>query len=121
MGLIVYEFKQTGGIDDGHIAQALRAKQTREAGFAILVTTGKKRGFTGLGNMRVVLVVSPLGVVGLATLLRQVLLQMFRARIGKEKRAKIAHELLRYVTRPQFKNPIDELIERATQLQEHAT
>src|SRR2546430_5017521 len=117
VGLIVYECKQTRRIEDDHVDQALRAKRMREAEFAVIVTTGKRRGFTGLSNLRGILVVSPLGVVALATLLRQVLLEMFRARIGSQRRSQIAGELLKYVTSPQFKNPIEELVQRATDFQ----
>ena len=58
-----------------------------------------------------------LGVVALATLLRQLLLEMFRARISRQKRVQIAGELLKHVTSPQLKNLIDELVRRATELQ----
>ena len=42
---------------------------------------------------------------------------MFRAQIGGQRRSQIAGELLKYVTSPQFKNPIEELVQRAADLQ----
>ena len=57
-GLILYECKRTQQILRKHIEQAMRDKRTRHADFAILVTTGKRRGFTGLGREGPVLLVA---------------------------------------------------------------
>jgi hypothetical protein len=51
-GIIIYECKRTKGIQSQHIHQAHLAKQSREADFAVLVTTGQKKGFSGLAQMR---------------------------------------------------------------------
>jgi hypothetical protein len=117
-GTIVYECKRTPRIDTSHIRQAHEAKQSRDAEFAVLVTTGKRKGFSGLAHMGGVLVVAPLGVIALASLLREHLGEMVKARITHGKRALIAQRLLLFITSPQFKNPIDETIQRATQLQD---
>jgi hypothetical protein len=61
--------------------------------------------------------VAPLGTVPLAALLRANLIEMLRAKITTEQRAKIAQRLLKYVTSPQLKNPIEEVIQLSTQLQ----
>ena len=115
-GVIVYECKRTPGISSAHVQQTFRAKQQREADFAILVTTGQRRKFTGLDEESGVLIVSPLGVVPLVCLLRTHLIEMLKAKISKEKRAEIAQHLLKYVTSPQFKNPIEEIITRTGEL-----
>jgi len=116
-GMIVYECKRTPGIKSAHIHQAHLAKQTREAYFAVVVTTGKKRGFTGLARMHDVLVVSPLGAIPLAGLLREHIIEMLKARLTKEERIRVAERLTGYITSPQFKNPIDEVVSRSSQLQ----
>ncbi|MBI5242205.1 MAG: DUF2130 domain-containing protein [Elusimicrobia bacterium] len=117
-GVIIYECKRTPALQGAHIAQALRAKQSREADFAVLVTTAKKRGFSGFSQMQGVWVVSPLAAIPLASLLREHLIEMLRAKIGKEKRAAIAQQLMRYIDSPQFKNPVAEIAQRAEKLQE---
>ncbi len=117
-GTIIYECKRTPRIQVHHVRQAHRAKQSREADFAVLVTTGTKRGFSGLAHMANVLVVSPLGVLALAALLRNHIIEMLRARIAKEKRARIADQLVRYITSPQFRNPIEEVVELTSELQD---
>jgi len=116
-GIIIYECKRTPRIQEQHVQQARLAKQTREADFAVLVTTGQKRGFSGLLQMSGVLVVSPLGTIPLASLLRAHLIEMVRAKIAKEKRVVIAQQLLKHVTSPQFRNPIEEIVQLSVQLQ----
>jgi hypothetical protein len=101
-----------------HVRQAHLAKQSREADFAVLVTTGQKRGFSGLAQMNGVLVVSPLGAIPLASLLRGHLIEMLREKITKEKRAIIAQKLVGYITSPQFKNPIEEVVKLSSELQD---
>ncbi|MGA8220555.1 MAG: DUF2130 domain-containing protein [Candidatus Acidiferrales bacterium] len=116
-GKITYECKRTRGISGKHVQQAYQAKQACHADFAILVTTGKKKRFTGLMEWDGVLVVAPLGVIPLAALLRANLIEMLRAKITTEQRAKIAQRVLKYITSPQLKNPIEEVIQLSTQLQ----
>jgi hypothetical protein len=116
-GIIIYECKRTPKIPSKHIQQAYEAKQSREADFAVLVTTGQRKGFSGLAQINGVLVVSPLGAIPLASLLRGHLIEMMRARITKEKRAAIAQQLMKYITSPQFRNPIEEVIQLTSELQ----
>ncbi len=117
-GLIVYECKRTPRIQGSHVRQASAAKQARQADFAVLVTTGSRRAFTGLARLDGVLVVSPLGAIPLAALLRAHIIEMLRARITKQKRAKIAMALMDYITSPQFKNPIEEVVQLSAELQQ---
>ncbi len=116
-GVIIYECKRTPRISSAHIGQVLRAKRQREADFAVLVTTGRRKDFAGLAQDNGVLIVSPLGVVPLVSLLRGHLIEMLRAKITKEDRLQIAQKLLDHITSPQFKNPIEEIVEKANHLQ----
>lgn len=117
-GKIIYECKRTPRIQQAHIKQAFSAKQSTEADFAVLVTTGQKKGFSGLAHSNGVLIVSPLGVIPLVALLRAHLIEIIRVKITKEKRAVIADRLLHYITSPQFKNPIEEVIQLTSELQD---
>jgi hypothetical protein len=92
--------------------------QARSADFAVLVTTGTKKNFGGLSEMEGVLVVAQQAVISLADLLRTHLVAMLRAGIEKEKRAKIASQLLRFIKSPDFKNPIEELVRIADDLED---
>lgn len=116
-GTIIYECKRTPRIDSAHIRQAHRAKQENESEFCVLVTTGQRKGFSGLALISDVLVVAPLGVIALAGLLREHLNEMRKARITQQQRTIVANRLLEFITSPQFKNPIHETIRRSTELQ----
>lgn len=118
VGVIIYECKRTPSVQGQHITQTHRAKQVREADFAVLVTTGKKRGFGGFAQMNGVSVVAPSAVIPLASLLRVHLIEMARLKVTKEKRAILAQQLMRYIDSPQFQNPIEEVVQRASKLQE---
>lgn len=117
-GIIIYECKRMPSIQAQHISQAYRAKQTREADFAVLVTTGKKRGFSGFSQMDGVSVVSPLAAIPLASLLREHLIEMARLKITKEKRAVLAQQLMQYIDSPQFRNPLEEVVQQTSRLQD---
>jgi hypothetical protein len=118
IGVIIYECKRTPRIQTEHVKQAFRAKQSRMANFCVLVTTGTRRGHNGLSDMGGVLVISPLGVIPLVALLRAHMLELVRAQVGREKRARIADDLVRHIVSPQFRNPIEEIVQIAGELQD---
>jgi hypothetical protein len=111
-GLILYECKRCKRIQSDHVEQATRDKRSRQADFAILVTTGTRRGYTGLANDGPVLVVSPLGVIALAGLVRAQLLQMSRARLSRSQKEKVAAQALEYITGAMFKGPLEDAMTR---------
>ncbi len=115
-GTIVYECKRTSQIQASHVRQAYEARQEREADFAVLVTTGKRKGFGGLDEEDGVVIVSPLGVIPLVSLLRQYLIRLFHARLTDAERSKAAEQLVKYVSGPQFRNPLEDMIARAREL-----
>ena len=53
----------------------------------------------------------------LAFVLRGHLIEMLRAKITKQKRAIITQQLMKYITSPQFKNPIEEVVQTSSDLQ----
>jgi hypothetical protein len=112
-GRIVYECKREEDIAPAHVRQAARAKGTREAEFAILVTTGERKGFTGLAAERGVLIVRPQGVLALAALCRGHLVEMAKAGVDRSRRAQIAQALLAYLTSSTYRVPLEEAIQQA--------
>jgi hypothetical protein len=116
LGVIVYECKRTPRISTDHVSQTQRAKQARHADFALLVTTGRKKGFSGLSGERGVLIVSPLGVIPLVDLIRRHLIEMARARVTKDRRAVVAQAVMNYLVSSTFKNPLENLIHTAERL-----
>lgn len=117
-GVIIYECKRTPKIQNAHIRQAYQAKQLRRADFAVLVTTGQKRGFSGVALASSVLIVAPLAVIPIVSLLRDQLIEMLKAKVTKAKRAKIAQNIMKYITSPQFKNAIEEVVQLSVELED---
>ena len=117
-GLIVYECKRTPKLSTAHVEQTYRAKNSRKADFAVLVTTANyNRTWKGFGTIREVSVVSPFAVIPLVKLLRMHLIEMLKAKIPIQKRAKIAQHLLQHITSPDFRNPLEEIARMGKQLQ----
>jgi hypothetical protein len=110
VGTIVYECKRTPKIPAEHVQQAALAKKTREAHFALLVTTGVRKGFSGLAHEDGVLIVAPGGVVPLAHLCRAHLVEMAKAKLDKEEKNRIATQLLEYITSPTHRIPLEQAL-----------
>ena len=116
-GIIVYECKRTPKILPAHIQQAALAKKSREAHFAILVTTGVKKRFAGLTKEDDVLIVAPLGVIPLAHLCRAHLVEMEKAKLDNEQKNRVASQMLGFITSPMCKVPLEEAIQQAQHAQ----
>lgn len=113
VGLILYECKRCQRIESSHVQQAARDKRDNQADFAILVTTGKRRGFTGLAHEGTVLLVSPLGIIALARLVRNQVLEMARSRLTGSERERVAVGALQYLTSSVFKAPLEDAIAKS--------
>ncbi len=117
-GKIIYECKQTPKILPAHVQQAAIAKKTREAHFAILVTTGTRKGFTGLAQEDNVLIVAPLGVIPLARLCRAHLIEMAKAKLDNEQKNRVATQLLGFITSPTYRIPLEQVMQQAKKVQD---
>lgn len=76
------------------------------------MTTGKRKGFTGLAHDGDVLIVAPLGVIPLAHLCRDHLLEMAKAKLDEQQKNRIAAQLLKYITSPTHKVPLEQAIQK---------
>jgi len=110
VGCIVYECKHTDNISGQHIAQTVLAKRTRSANFAILVTTGRRKGFSGLDQESGVFIVAPGGVLTLAHFCRDGLLSMAKQRLDAAAKGAAAKRLMDYITSPTCKTPLEQAI-----------
>jgi hypothetical protein len=117
-GLILYECKRYKTIKRDHVEQAARDKRARQADFAILVTTGARRGFNGLAREGQVLVVAPLAVVALAHVVRAQLIEIARASLSRAERERVALAALDFLTSPVFSGPLHEALSKTRRAQE---
>ncbi len=118
-GCIVYECKHTDRISSAHVAQASLAKKTRQANYGILVTTGTRRGFSGLDQEAGIFLVAQAGVLTLARICRDSLVTMAKQRLDAAAKAAAAKRLMDYVTSPIFKTPLEEAISHTERAQEN--
>lgn len=109
-GCIVYECKRTDRISGDHVAQTALAKKTRQANYAILVTTGTRKGFSGLDQESGVFLVSQAGVLTLARICRESLVTMAKQRLDAAAKVAAAKRLMDYITSPVCKTPLEEAI-----------
>lgn len=109
-GCIVYECKHTNRISHDHIAQTALAKKTRQANYGILVTTGMRKGFSGLDQDSGIFLVAQAGVLTLARICRDSLITMAKQRLDAAAKAAAGKRLMDYVTSPVCKTPLEEAI-----------
>jgi hypothetical protein len=112
-GCIVYECKHTDRIATAHIEQIASDKKTRQANYGILVTTGTRKGFSGLDQESGVFIVAQAGVLTLARICRESLVTMAKQRLDAEQKEIAAKRLMDYVTSPVCKTPLEEAISQA--------
>jgi hypothetical protein len=109
-GCIVYECKHTDQIAAAHITQTALAKKTRQANYGILVTTGTRKGFSGLAQESGIFLVAQAGVLTLARICRDSLITMAKQRLDVAAKAAAARRLMDYITSPTCKTPLEEAI-----------
>ena len=109
-GCIVYECKHTDRIQSDHVQQTALAKKTRQANYGILVTTGIRKGFSGLDQESGIFIVAQSGVITLARICRDSLVTMVKQRLDAAAKEAAAKRLMDYVTSPICKTPLEEAI-----------
>lgn len=113
VGLIVYECKRVKHYSTKHIRQAAEAKKKRNANFAMLVTNAMKKGTQGFFVERGVVVVHATGVMSVAGILRNQIVQIARMKLGQLQREKAVKLILNYLEGPEFTNSMDTIIQEA--------
>jgi len=110
VGVIVYECKRVKHYSGKHVKQALEAKEKRKADFAILVTNAMKKGTHGFFTERGVMIVHATGVLSLAHVLRDQIVQIARMKLGQLQRNRAIRLTLDYLEGPEFSNSMDAVI-----------
>ena len=111
VGTIVYECKKVLKFSSSHITQAAKAKRQRAADFAILVTNATKKGYSGFTIEKGVIIIHPAGVLSIAKLLRERIIQIANLNISKAQKNKVIQEMVKYMESAQFKNSLENIIQ----------
>lgn len=116
VGTIVYECKKVSQLTRSHVEQARRAMTQRNADFTVLVTSAKAGNTFGFWLDKDVLVIHPAGVLALVAWLREVLIELAKARMPQTERDRAAREILNFLASPAFKNAMGDTIRRTEEL-----
>jgi hypothetical protein len=117
VGYIVYECKHTQRISTDHVQQTARAKRSRQADYAILVTTGVRKGFQGLAQEDGIFIVAQAGVITLARICRESLIMMAKQRLDDAAKEAAAKRLMVYIASPTFRTPVEEALSHTKRAQ----
>ncbi len=118
VGTMVYECKRVKHYSSAHVKQAAEAKKKRSADFAILVTSAMKRGTQGFYVERGVIIVHPAGVMSIAAILRNQIVQIAGMKLGQQQRDKAVKLILDYLEGPEFANSMDAIVQETIAVRE---
>lgn len=110
-GIIVYECKRVLKFSKSHVTQTWNAKRHRNADFGILVTNATKKGYSGFGMEKGVIIIHPAGVLSLTKVLREELIQIAKLRINKEQRNEVIQGIVEYMQSAPFKNSLETIVQ----------
>ncbi|HAH32336.1 MAG TPA: hypothetical protein DCL44_08485 [Elusimicrobia bacterium] len=118
VGCIVYECKRVGHWNASHVEQTAKAKLTREADYAVLVTNAEKKGTSGFFVEKGVIVINPGGVLAIANILRDQIITIARLKLSKAQKEEAVENTLRYLEGPEFRNSIEIVIRKTQEMHE---
>ncbi len=111
IGKIVYELKKVQAFSKSHIDQAYKAKQTREADYAVLITNAKRsKDDSGFSIVDEVIITHPAGAMVIISILRDHLIAVNDYKLGKEERDVAVKTAIEFIQSPAFVNSMDNII-----------
>jgi len=116
VGVIVYECKRVKSYAQGHLKQTLKAKQTRQADFAVLVTNAMKKGTHGFFSERGVMVVYPTGCLSLVNILRGQIVQIAEMKLSRLQKDEAIRLTMEYLQGPEFANSMQAIVGESVEL-----
>lgn len=117
-GLIIYECKNVLHWQNSHLEQTAKAKLQRKADYAILVTNAAKKGSGGFFVQKGVIVVHPAGVIALARIMRDQVVNIAQLRLSAAQRTEAARRTLAYLQGAEFKNALAVVIDKTIEMYE---
>jgi len=116
VGRIVFECKRCLRLPSHAVEQTRRALVQRKADYAVLVTNATKKNSFGFWTSKDVLIVHPAGVIPLVSWLRDSLIKIAQANLTRRQRAQAVESILGYVSGPEFRTPLRDVVRRSEQL-----
>lgn len=116
VGSIIYECKRVGHWQTAHAEQAFNARLQRKTDFAILVTNATKKGAGGFFIEKSVIVVSPGGVIAIASILRDQIIRIAQLKLSHAQKDEAIEKTLQYLQGAEFKNALEVVIRKTIEM-----
>lgn len=113
IGSILYECKKTGDYSNAFIKEVKRHQEIARADYAVIVTYASKEGKSKFFIEENVIVIDPLGLLDVALLLRNALIEMHKLKLTKEEIKDKGILILKYMQSGEFKNSMVDTIDKS--------
>ena len=113
IGKIIYECKKTKEFQNKFIEQVQRDKVRAIADYGVIVTWSQKENKQGFWIENDIIVVHPYGVLDVATLLRETLVQMYTLKLSKQEFETKGKAILEFMQSEEFRARIQDSISKS--------
>lgn len=113
IGSILYECKKTSIYSNSFIAEIKRHQETAGCTYSVVVTHAIKKGKSKFFIEDEVVVIDPLGLLDVAFLLRNTIIEMHKLKLTKDQVNEKSREILKYMQAGVFKNRMVLAIQKA--------
>jgi len=113
IGSILYECKKTEKFNNSFIKEVIKHQEIARAEFAVIVTHALKEGKSKFFIEENIIVIDPLGLLDVATLLRNSLVEMHKLRLTREEVKEKGVQILRYMQSGEFRNNMIDTIDKS--------
>lgn len=118
VGKIIYECKKTKEFQDSYIKQVQRDRVRVIADYGVIVTWASKENKQGFWVEQDIIVVHPYGVLDVATVLRETLVQMCILKLSKEEFETKGKAILEFIQSEEFRTRIQDSITKSKEAYE---
>ncbi len=117
-GMIVWESKNTKSWSNGWIQKLKEDQRERKADIAILITTSLPKDIKDFGCRNGIWIASYNSIIGLATALRQSLIQVATTKLAARGKNEKMEVLYNYLSGPEFKHKVEAIVEAFVAMQQ---
>jgi hypothetical protein len=118
VGSILYECKKTEKYSNQFIKEIKQHQETARTDYAVIVTHAPKEGKSKFFIEGGVVVIDPVGLLDVAFLLRNFVIDVHKMKLTKEKTKEKGIQILRYMQSGEFRNKMVDTIEKSKRAQE---
>lgn len=113
VGTILYECKKTEEYQNSFISEIKKHQEIAKADYGVIVTHSTKQNKSSFFIENDIIVINPLGLLDIAFLLRDMLIQLSIMKLTKEKNEQKGQEILRYMQTGEFKKYMIDTVEKS--------